>query len=77
MTRLEIEPRSNQPENLIIKEVNKYGNELAELSLAKKQTNGSWLGLLETRIIDLVKVHEATDQEIDNVYNHILMEILK
>src|SRR3990167_1674090 len=46
-------------------EVNKYGNELAELSLAKKQTNGSWLGLLETRIIDLVKVHEATDQEID------------
>ena len=32
---------------------------------------------LRTRIQELMGNHEATESEIDQVYNHILMEILK
>jgi len=42
----------------------------------KKQTNGKYLGSLKDRIIELVKSNEASDEEIENLYNHILMELL-
>lgn len=34
-------------------------------------------GLVEATIKDLLGTFEATEQEIENVYNHILMEMLK
>jgi len=57
-------------------QVNGFGKELIEIDMGEKQTNGSFKGLLKKRITDLMHVHEATEQEIDNLYNHILMEIL-
>lgn len=58
------------------KQVNDYGNELSEVLLAKKQTNGNWKPDLKDRIIELIKVHGATDQEIDQLYDHIMFELL-
>jgi len=40
-------------------------------------SHGLCYGKLKDRIKDLLLVHEATEQEINNIYNHILMEMLK
>lgn len=68
-----MKPSGANPYN---KFVNDCGKELEIILIAKKQTNGKWLGSLKTRIIELIKVHEATVEEIENLYNHILMELL-
>lgn len=57
-------------------QVKSWGSELIEIQMLKKQTNGKYLGSLKDRIIELVKSNEASDQEIENLYNHILMELL-
>lgn len=57
-------------------QVNDYGNELSEILMAKKQTNGNWKPELKERITELIKVHGATDQEIDSLYDHIIFELL-
>ena len=68
-----MKPSGANPYN---KFVNDCGKEIDGILIGKKQTNGRWLGLLKNRIIELIKVHEATDEEIENLYDHILMELL-
>lgn len=57
-------------------QVKSWASELIEIQVLKKQTNGKYLGVLKDRIIELVKANEATDEEIENLYNHILTELL-
>lgn len=57
-------------------QVNNAGKELIENNLAEKQTNGRYKGLLKKRIKELLQVHESSEQEINNLYDHIIMEIL-
>ncbi len=68
-----LKPHGANPYN---KFVNDCGKHISDTLLAKKQTNGKWLGILKDRIKDLLQVHEASEQEIDNLYNHIIMEFL-
>ena len=51
--------------------------ELKVILVGYKHSNGKSHGRLKDRIKELIGVHEATEQEIEQVYNHILMEILK
>jgi len=46
--------------------------EVAELTAGKRYKTR-----LKIRIKEFMGVHEASDQEIENVYNHIMMEMLK
>jgi hypothetical protein len=57
--------------------VNDSMKELSTILVAEKQTNGKCFGRLRERIVFLLKDNEATEQEIEQVYNHILMEMLK
>jgi hypothetical protein len=57
--------------------VNKSIKELIPLNLAEKQTNGTSFGRLKNRINNITLVHGATEQEIENLYQTILMEMLK
>ena len=50
--------------------------ELAEINIAELDTKNGHKGKLKLRIKELLGVHEATEQEIEQVYNHILMEML-
>jgi len=50
--------------------------ELKVVLVGYKHTNGKSHGRLKERIKELIGVHEATEQEIEQVYNHILMEML-
>jgi len=59
------------------KTVNDALKELSAILAGYKNINGKSHGRLMERIKELLGVHEATEQEMDNVYNHILMEILK
>jgi len=68
-----LKPHGANPYN---KFVNDCGRQISDKLLVKKQTNGKWLGILKDRIKDLLEVHEASEQEIDNLYNHIIMEFL-
>ena len=43
----------------------------------EKTSGGRYRGRLKEKIKFLLGTHGATDQEIENVYNHILMEMLK
>ena len=52
-------------------------HELEGILVGEKQTNGKCFGRLRNRIIFLLKDNGATEQEIEQVYNHILMEMLK
>ena len=56
--------------------VNNYGKELTECFLAEKKQSGRFKGSLKTRINELLQVHEATNDEIENLYNHVIMEML-
>ena len=58
------------------KEVNSLGSELIGILVARKQTNGRYSGILKERINQLMQGHNPTDQELENLYNHILMEML-
>ena len=57
--------------------VNKSLKELESTNVAQKDKGGTSFGKLRERIKELLGVHEVTEQEIDNIYNHILMELLK
>ncbi len=48
-----------------------------EINVGYKHSNGKCHGRLKLRIQELTSVHEATEPEIEQVYNHILMEMLK
>lgn len=52
-------------------------HELEAIMVGEKQTNGKCFGRLRQRISFLLKDNEATEQEIEQVYSHILMEMLK
>lgn len=54
--------------------VNEALKELSEVLVGEKLKNGTSYGRLKRRITYLLEGHEATQQEIDNLYNHILME---
>lgn len=58
-------------------QVNTWGKSLIGIDVGEKQSNGKFRGLLKNKITELLLVHEPTNGEIDNLYNHILMEILK
>lgn len=58
------------------KQVTDYGNELKEIMVGEKNTNGTYSGNLKKRIVELLQVHESTDGEIENLYQHIIMELL-
>lgn len=58
------------------KQVNKFGSELCEIDVAEKQSNGSFTGTLMKRIKTLLQVHDSSEDEMNNLYNHIIMEIL-
>ena len=51
--------------------------ELLTAELTQKTAGGRYRANLKERIQTLMGTHEATKEEIDQVYNHILMEILK
>lgn len=57
--------------------VSKCSMELRSISVGKKDTAGFHRGNLKDRIRELLGNLEATEQEIEQVYNHILMELLK
>lgn len=59
------------------KTVNDSISELKVILVGYKNTNGKSHGKLKERIKELIAVHEATEPEIEQVYNHILMEMLK
>ncbi len=57
--------------------VNDAMKELSSILVGEKQTNGKCFGRLKERIKQLLEVQEAKSEEIEQVYNHILMEMLK
>jgi len=57
--------------------VNDSIKELSSISVGEKQSNGKCFGRLKERIKNLLEVQEAKPEEIEQVYNHILMEMLK
>jgi len=56
--------------------VNDSMKELRNINVGEKQTNGKCFGKLKERIKQLLEVQEAKPEEIEQVYNHILMEML-
>jgi len=59
------------------KVVNDAVRELEAILVGEKQKNGTSQGKLKERIKSLLLIHEATEQEVEQVYSHILMEIIK
>ena len=53
------------------------GKTLINFEFARKGTNGGWLSTLKTKLSNYLFIHQAKEQEIEQVYNHILMEMLK
>jgi len=58
------------------KKVNNASLQLRGFELARKGTHSDQEGCLKSRIQSLLGNHEATEQEIENLYQHILMEML-
>lgn len=58
------------------KKVSNASLELRGIEVIKKDTAGTHYGKLRDRIKDLMGNHAATEQEIEQVYNHIIMEII-
>src|SRR3990167_5939593 len=56
--------------------VNDSMKELSTILVGEKQTNGKCFGRLKERIKQLLEVQDAKPEEIEEVYNHILMELL-
>lgn len=57
-------------------QVNSFGRELVDILVAEKERNGRFKGLLKKRLMDLLQVHDATSEQIENVYKHVLMDLL-
>ena len=58
------------------KRVNDAQAELQFINVAKRDSQSKPKGALKEKIKDLLLVHEATNDEIEQVYNHILAEML-
>ena len=50
--------------------------ELITILVCRKDTHGKYQPELRKRITELLSVHEPTDGEIENLYSHILMEMI-
>lgn len=57
--------------------INKAIKELSASGFATKDAGGTSFGKLMERIKELTTVHGATEQEMEQVYQHIIMEMLK
>ena len=57
--------------------IGQCGKKLSGLGIVKKGTHGGWMGTLKDKLSEYLQVHSATEQEVEQVYNHIIMEILK
>lgn len=57
--------------------VNESIKELESILVGEKVRNGTTFGRLMIRIKYLIESQETTESEIENLYNHILMEMLK
>ena len=66
--------QSNGPTN---RQIGSHANELVNCEVARKDTKSRFYPNLRSRIKSLLGNHKATEEEIDNLYNHILMEMLK
>lgn len=53
------------------------GKNLVAKEFLKKGNHGGYMPNLKSRLISMLQLHGATDPEIDNLYNHIIMEMLK
>lgn len=53
------------------------GKELETVLFCRKDTHGKFQPELKKRIADLLAVHGPTDGEIENLYSHILMEMVQ
>ncbi len=51
--------------------------EMKQLEIIRVDTAQRIFPHLKERITDLIKQYKATDEEIENVYNHVLMEMIK
>lgn len=58
------------------KKVSEASLELRGFGLSRKDTSGSHYGELKKRISELLTNHGATEQEITQVYDHVLMELI-
>lgn len=58
------------------KKVSNASLELRGIEVIKKDTGGTHYRRLKDRIKELIGNHGSTEQEIEQVYNHILMEML-
>ncbi len=56
--------------------VSSASKELRAIEVEKLDTAGFHRGVLKDRIKFYLENHEATEQEIEQVYNHILMDML-
>jgi len=57
--------------------VNESIKELSSIGIGEKLSNGTSFGRLKKRITYLLESHEAKDSEINQIYDHILMEMLQ
>ena len=57
--------------------VSNASKELRGIEVEKVDTAGFHRGILKERIVFYLGNHEATEQEVEQIYNHILMELLK
>lgn len=57
--------------------VNESIKELDSVLIAEKLKNGTTYGRLQKRIAYLLEGHEAKPEEVEQIYNNILMEMLK
>jgi len=57
--------------------VSNCAKELVAIEVIKKDVGGAHFPRLKDRIKELIQNHGATEQEIEQVYNHILMELLE
>jgi hypothetical protein len=52
-------------------------NEMVKNGLMRKDTHGNFFGNLKQRIIQECSAMKITEQEVEQIYNHILMEMLE
>jgi len=52
------------------------GGESITIGTMRKDSHGKYQPVLKNRITELLAVHEPTDGEIENLYQHIIMELL-
>lgn len=58
-------------------QISQWSKTLVGIEVIRKDAGGMMFPLLKERIRFLLETKEATQQEVDNLYNHILMETIK